>query len=165
LLTFEEFARDQLRPLLRLATALCGDASTAQDLVQDVLIKVHSHWSRVSDADNAEAYVRRMLINEHLSWRRKWSRFLPTDMQSDQAGFHPDHASAQADRDEVRRALAGLPAKQRAVLVLRFMCGLTDADIAEVMGCAPGTVRGYAARAMSQLRSMRSTDTSVGEAP
>jgi DNA-directed RNA polymerase specialized sigma24 family protein len=58
-----------------------------------------------------------------------------------------------------------LPAKQRAVIVLRFMCGLTDADIAEVMGWAPGTVRGYAARAMSQLRSMRSADTSVGEAP
>ena len=63
-----------------------------------------------------------------------------------------DHASAIVDRDDVWHRLGTLPRQQRAVLVLRYYERLTDVEIAAVLGCSPGTVRGYASRALATLR-------------
>jgi hypothetical protein len=75
--TFEKFARDQVAMLLGMATAICGDPLQAEDLVQDVFLKVLRNWERIEQTDHPLAYVRRMLVNEQLSWRRKWSRIIP----------------------------------------------------------------------------------------
>jgi DNA-directed RNA polymerase specialized sigma24 family protein len=75
--TFEEYARARLGPLLRLARGMTLDSALAEDLVQDLLIKVHRRWAQISRLDAPDVYVRRMLINEYISWRRKWGRIQP----------------------------------------------------------------------------------------
>jgi RNA polymerase sigma-70 factor (sigma-E family) len=157
-MTFEEFATARLRPLLRVATAICGDPSLAEDLVQEVLIKAHARWERVEAAREPDAYVRRMLVNEYISWRRRWARILPSARI--EVPDEPDHAARQADRDEVTGLLERLPRRQQVVLALRYYGGLDDAEIAEAMGCSAGTVRGYASRALARLREMGDTEIS-----
>ena len=102
--------------------------------------------------DQPEAYLRKMIVNEYLSWRRRWARISPSATVTVPAPDGPDHATVHADREALRAELARLPRQQRAVLVLRYYEGLTDAEIAEVLGCAASTVRGYAARALATLR-------------
>jgi RNA polymerase sigma-70 factor (sigma-E family) len=149
--TFEEFATARLRTLLRLAGAISMDAALAEDLVQDVLIKVMRRWQYVSTRADLEPYVNRMLINEYLSWRRKWSRISPRiDVEPD--AVEPDHAELHAERNALQAQIRRLPRRQQVVLALRFYADMSDAEIAEAMGCSPGTVRGYAARAISSLR-------------
>lgn len=158
-MTFEEWARVGLPKLLRFATALCGSADLAGDLVQDVAIKAHRHWERVARADSPDAYLRKMLVNHFLSWRRKWSRIVP------RAEIFPtehvdDPANQQADRDELNTELTKLPRRQRAVLVMRYYGGLSDAEIAETLGCSASTVRAHASRALAALRiEMAATQT------
>jgi RNA polymerase sigma-70 factor (sigma-E family) len=151
---FDAFAARELDGLLRYATVLTGDPELARDLVQDVLVKALRRWSLVERADNPRAYVRTMLTHAFLSWRRRWSVrhiLLPfEELPEDEP--ERDHAEGIADRDAVWQRLAALPRRQRSVLVLRYYEGLTDAEIAEILGCAPVTVRGYAARAIGNLR-------------
>jgi RNA polymerase sigma-70 factor (sigma-E family) len=148
---FEQFAADRLPALVRFTTAICADAGLAEDLVQDVLIRIHARWAKVGALDLPEAYVRRALVNEYLSWRRKWSRLIPrADVTPLQQPVDP--AEQVAQRSELAQRLATLPARQRAVLVLRYYEDLSDNDIASVLGCRPATVRSYAARALAALR-------------
>jgi RNA polymerase sigma-70 factor (sigma-E family) len=148
--TFDEWTRSGLPALLRFATVLCGSAHLAEDVVQDVAIKAQRHWGRIGGLDNPAAYLRRMTVNEFLSWRRKWSRYVP--IAEIDTGTTPDHADQTADRDQLIGELAKLPRRQRAVLVLRYYGGLTDLEIAETIGCSPGTVRAHASRALATLR-------------
>ncbi|WP_327636002.1 SigE family RNA polymerase sigma factor [Kribbella sp. NBC_00482] len=152
-MTFEEWTRQGVPDLVRFATVLCGSGHLAEDLVQDTVIKAHRHWDRIQRADRPDSYLRRMVVNEYLSWRRKWSRFVPRPEiwgQADQ--LQPDHATRLADQDEMVAELAKLPRRQRSVIALRYYCGLTDAEIADVLGCSPNTVRAYASRALATLR-------------
>jgi RNA polymerase sigma-70 factor (sigma-E family) len=150
-LTFEDYATSRMALLLRTARAITQDDALAEDLVQDVLLKVYVQWPRVAQARQPDAYVRRILVNEYLSWKRKWARLIPTD-RVDRDEDAPDDAERQDDRDELTSHLRRLPKRQQVVLALRYFGGLTDQEIAETMGCTPGTVRGYAARALSSLR-------------
>ncbi len=150
-MTFEQFVRGQLRPLLRMATAMSLNPALAEDLVQDVLLKVMRRWDHVSTRDDPVTYVRRMLVNEYISWRRKWSRIIPRAevlLDDDQ----PDPAAALAERADLVSRLAELPKRQRVVLALRYFEDLDDAHIATILGCRVGTVRGYASRALETLR-------------
>lgn len=150
---FEQWARSRLRELLRFAMVLCCDRGVAEDVVQDTLVKVHRHWARITVMDNAEAYVRRMVVNEYLSWRRKWSRYVPVpEIWVHDDRTEPDHAEEHADRSELIAELAKLPPKQRAVLALRYFAGLSDDQIAEILSCRPVTVRSNASRALATLR-------------
>jgi RNA polymerase sigma-70 factor (sigma-E family) len=155
--TFDDWTRQGLPKLLRFATVLCGTSHLAEDVVQDVLIKAHRQWDRVQQADRPEAYLRKMVVNEYLTWRRKWSRFVPRS-EIAPAEFAADPANQHADRDELLGQLAKLPRRQRAVLVLRYYGGLSDPEIAETLECSPSTVRAHASRALAALRiEMRST--------
>ncbi|HYJ70125.1 MAG TPA: SigE family RNA polymerase sigma factor [Nocardioidaceae bacterium] len=150
---FTRYVEARTGSLLRLAYLLAGDAHTAEDLVQETLLRAHRRWDRVSRAGSPDAYVRRILINQHQSWRR---RRASTELAVAPAGL-PDDAAADtqeslAARDLAWRLLHELPAQQRAVLVLRYYADLRDADIADVLGCAQGTVRSLAARAFAALR-------------
>lgn len=153
--SFAEFATANVASWLRLAGALTADAGLAEDLVQDVLVKLHTRWDRMGTVAAPEAYVHRMITNEYLSWRRSRSaRLVPTDTDDLQAlgGSDADPAVEHADRDALRWEIARLPRQQQAVLALRYYGGLTDTEIATALNCAPGTVRGYASRALATLR-------------
>jgi RNA polymerase sigma-70 factor (sigma-E family) len=148
---FDEFAATRLDPLLRFAAALTADRHLAEDVVQEVLARAHSRWAGIADLERPEAYVRRMIVNEFTSWRRKWSRVVPRpdgELDSAIGDGADDRLQARALRDEI----AQLPPRQRTVLALRYYEGLSDAEIADVMGCAETTVRGYAFRALRTLR-------------
>ena len=150
-MTFEQFAADRLGALLRFATTLTSDRALGEDLVQDVLIRAHARWDRIEQLDQPYAYVRKMLANEFVSWRRKWARIVPHAEMPDTTAA-PDHAGRQADQDAMRRAIARLPRRQRAVIVLRYYEDLSDDQIADVLDCTRSNVRGQAMRALRTLR-------------
>lgn len=151
---FDEFARRELPRLLRYAVMLTGDPELAQDLVQDVMVKAHTQWRRVSTADHPDRYVHTMVTRAFLSWRRRWAVRRIGLAAGDLPEGEParDHAGGVVDRDDVWSRLAALPRQQRAVLALRYYERLTDAEIAATLGCSTGTVRGYASRALATLR-------------
>jgi len=153
---FDRFVLAQLHSLIRYASLLTRSRDVAEDIVQEALIKTHAKWKRISILDSPERYVRRIVTNEFLSQRRR--RRLPTvelraaHTEVAQQDRPPSHEQTTADRDALLAELERLPPQQRAVLVLRFYEGLTDVEIAGVLGCRPGTVRGYSSRALSTLR-------------
>ncbi|MHA3702771.1 SigE family RNA polymerase sigma factor [Jatrophihabitans sp. YIM 134969] len=137
--------------LLRTARALVGDAHTAEDLLQEVLLRASRRWDRIGALDKPVAYVRRMLVHETVSWRRRLTRLVFTAEPPDVV-LHDDHAARVTERDALDRRLDRLPPRQRAVLVLRYYEGLGDDDIAATLGCSAGTVRAHASRALASLR-------------
>ena len=154
-LTYEEFADAQLGAMLRYAVMLCGDPHLAQDLVQETMVRVQLNWRKVVRADAPDRYVRRMITNQYLDWRRgSWLRRVLLRAEPDEMAraTHVDHAQLSADRDQIWSWLARLPKAQRAALVLRYYEDLPDAEIADVLGCAVGTVRSSISRALATLR-------------
>jgi RNA polymerase sigma-70 factor (sigma-E family) len=151
--TYEEFVNSRLPALLRYATMLTGDPHSATDVVQETMIRVHLKWSRVVRSGAPERYVRRMLTNVYLDGRRgSWLRRVVLHADPVEPPAVRDHAESAAERDRMWSMLAGLPPRQRAAVVLRYYEQLTDAEIAEVLGCAVGTVRGHISRALATLR-------------
>jgi RNA polymerase sigma-70 factor (sigma-E family) len=152
--TYEEFADARLAPLLRYAVMLTGDPHQAQDLVQETMVRVQLNWRRVARADSPERYVRRMLTNQYVDWRRgSWMRRVLLRGEPDETVAAPaDHAQSAVDRDQVWSWLSRLPRRQRATLVLRYYEDLPDAEIADILGCAVGTVRSSISRALATLR-------------
>jgi RNA polymerase sigma-70 factor (sigma-E family) len=149
-LRFEDFAAARLPALLRYAKLLTADDHEAEDLVQDALAKALRRWRRIAGLDEPYAYVRAILTNHFLSQRRR-RRFalVPLDDEHDRpAPSGPEPGAG----DDLWALLRTLPAQQRTVLVLRYYEDLGDEQIAAVLGCRPGTVRGYASRALATLR-------------
>jgi RNA polymerase sigma-70 factor (sigma-E family) len=165
---FDAFVASRGAALLRFAYVLTADAELAQDVVQEALVKAFRSWDRVRAADQPEAYVRRIVVNEYTSWRRRLrNRERPTAdslLDTANSGFGAG-LDAIAERDVVWRAMAGLPPRQRAVLVLRFYEDLSEDEIARVLGCAGGTVRSLATRALATLRSHPQVSRTLGWAP
>ncbi|MFI5840928.1 SigE family RNA polymerase sigma factor [Catenuloplanes sp. NPDC051500] len=151
---YAEFADSRLAALSRYAVMLTGDPHLAQDLVQETMVRVQLNWRRVSKADSPDRYVRRMLTNQYFDWRRgSWLRRVLLRAEPDEGiAATVDHAEATADRDQIWAWLSRLPRRQRAALVLRFYEDLPDAEIAEILGCAVGTVRASISRALATLR-------------
>lgn len=153
-MTYEEFADSRLRALLRYALMLTGDPHTAQDLVQETMVRVQLNWRRVARTGSPDGYVRRMLTNQYIDLRRgSWVRRVLLRPEADPMMPAPhDHAQESVERDQMWELLAALPRRQRAALVLRYYEDLPDADIAEILGCAVGTVRSSISRALATLR-------------
>ncbi|MEV0900688.1 SigE family RNA polymerase sigma factor [Actinoplanes sp. NPDC049802] len=153
---FDDFVNGRGRALLRFAYVLSGDAHLAEDLVQEVLARLHRRWDKITAMDNAEAYVRTSIVRQFLSWRRRRAyREAVLAEVPEPAGLDaPEHRVLA--RDQMWRLLRGLPRAQRAVLVLRFYCDLPDSEIAALLGCGQSTVRSQAARALAQMRTMMS---------
>ncbi|MFB7446922.1 SigE family RNA polymerase sigma factor [Streptomyces sp. NPDC056194] len=150
---FAEFAVAAWPRLVRTAQLLTGDFHEAEDLVQTTLAKVYGRWRRVPRAE-IDLYVRRALINNNLSRiRRKrvahlLTPVLPEPLRHTFAG----HAEAVEERTALLAALADLPARQRAVMVLRYWEDMTEQQIASVLGCSLGTVKSHARRGLAALR-------------
>ncbi|MDT7572653.1 MAG: hypothetical protein QOE05_2827 [Actinomycetota bacterium] len=147
---FNAFVSARSRHLLQTAYLLTGDRHRAEDLLQTALTRAYLRWDRI-ESEDPEGYVRRTLANAHIDWwRRKPWREEPTAELPETAG--PDQAAAYDVRNAVLSALAGLSRRQRAVVVLRYYEDLSEAEIAAILGCSPGTVKSAASRAMSKLR-------------
>jgi RNA polymerase sigma-70 factor (sigma-E family) len=146
---FTEFVAQRTHALFRVAYALTGDQHAAEDLLQNALAKAAMRWSRVEG--DGEAYVKRILYRDCVSVWRWRSRRRETLMAT-----LPD-LSAHADVDPDLRmllidALRRLPPRQRAVLVLRYLDDMSEKQVAELLGCSPGTVGSQASRALDKLR-------------
>lgn len=146
---FREFVAARSAALVRSAWLLTGDEALAQDLVQTALVKTWVRWARV---DAPEAYVRRVMVSVFLSWsRRRWRGETPVASLPERPV--PVDAFATADlRTSVWAALAGLPPRQRAVVILRHFDDLSETETAELLGCTIGTVKSQNARALAKLR-------------
>ena len=148
-MSFEEYVAARLPAMLRYAVLLTGDRHLAEDLVQDVLIRAQGRWRRIVAGGPPDRYVQRMITNAYLSWRRRWTTRQVVLVDP------PERSAPQedpAEREALWARLAELPRQQRAVLVLRYYEGLSVGEIADVLGCSAGTVRGYASRALATLR-------------
>ena len=149
---FAEFVSARMPAVLRWAHLLTGDRGRAEDLVQHAFAATYRHWRRIEPA-GAEAYVRRAVLNAHLSWwRRGWRSEQPVAEPPERAG--PDRTGDVDERDAMWAALAGLPPRQRAVLVLRYYEDLSEAEIARVLDVSPGTVKSQAAKGIARLRTL-----------
>ncbi|MCW2680934.1 MAG: polymerase [Frankiales bacterium] len=146
--SFEAFVAARSRHLLHAAHLLTGDRHRAEDLLQTALTRAYLRWDRI---DEPEGYVRRTMVNAHTDWWRTkpWREQATSDLPESPV---PDLSRAYDERDAVLAALATLTGRQRAVVVLRYYEGLSEAEIAAALGCSAGTVKSAASRAMAKLR-------------
>lgn len=148
---FRGFVAARSTALLRSAYLLVGDRHRAEDLLQTALIKTYLARSRIRDVAAIEAYVRRTMVTTATSWwRGRWYRERAVVQVPDRVAA--DELGARLERDAMWVHLQALPAKQRAVLVLRFYEDMSESEIAEVLGVRPGTVKSHASRALAALR-------------
>ncbi|CAL9440949.1 RNA polymerase sigma-E factor [Actinosynnema sp. ALI-1.44] len=157
---FREFVTARSPALLRTAYLLAGDAHGAQDLLQAALMGTARHWSRIRRRDQPDAYVRRAMVNQQARWWRQRARRAesPVAVPPERA-VAGDHAEQVADRHEVLDALRRLPARQRAVVVLRYYEDRPEAEVAALLGVSPGTVRSQASKALAKLRALDASHT------
>jgi RNA polymerase sigma-70 factor (sigma-E family) len=148
--SFGEFVAAALPALLRFGHVLTGDPRTAEDLVQEALARTLRRWRSVRQ-DYALAYVRRVMVNTQINRWRRWEARVQLGEVPDSVGDDPALRRSE-DWDQLRRALSRLPVRQRTVLVLRYFEDLPEAEIAQLMGCQPGTVKSQAARGLAALR-------------
>lgn len=148
---YTEYVTARLPWLRQLAYMLTQDWHRADDVVQTAIMQLYTHWSRVSRVENPDGYARTVLVRSFLGERRRWgSRVRLMAETPDTATRVADHAGQVA----VRTALAEVPPRQRATLVLRFYCDMNVEQVAEVLRCSPGTVKSQTARGLEALRRM-----------
>lgn len=149
----EEFLAARSAALLRVGFALTGDWQRAEDLLQTALVASYRKWGRVEDP---EAYLRRVMVRSYLGWRRRrWSGEVPAAHPAAH-GAHVDQSDqthlAVELRGTVMGALMLLPARQRAVIVLRYYLDLSEEATAHVLGVSRGTVKSQASKGLAKLR-------------
>lgn len=148
---YVDYVSSRLTWLRKIAFLLCQDWHHADDVAQAAITKLYVHWRTASRADNLDGYVRRIVVHEFLGIKRTaWAS------RVDLSGDPPDDLVGPEDdpttRMVVRRALAEVPPRQRAALVLRYYCELSVDETAAALGCAPGTVKSQTARGLQSLR-------------
>ena len=141
--SFEAFCRDAYEPMVRLAFLLTGSTETAEDIVQDSLARTFPRWEKVNEP---ASYVRRAVVNACNSHHRRRFR----------ERAHPprEPEPARMEADELFDVLAALPPRMRSAIVLRFYQDLPEPEIAEILGCAPPTVRSLIHRGLARLRTV-----------
>lgn len=152
---FDAFVAARSSALLRTAYLLTRDHALAEDLLQTALTKAWFAWRRI-DGD-AEAYVRKILVNTYATWwRRRWNGEHATDeLPEPSPAARAGHGSPQDHSDtshDLWAALGRLPRRQRAVVVLRYVEDLSEAETARVLDCSVGNVKSQASRALAKLR-------------
>ncbi|MCU1388674.1 MAG: polymerase, sigma-24 subunit, subfamily [Ilumatobacteraceae bacterium] len=149
--SFEAFVVANSKTLVRCAYLIVGDAGAAQDVTQIALAKVARRWTNVTANGPALPYVRAAVVRTAISWRRrKWHGETPHDILPNGPGI--DATSTVDNRDRLRRALAALPRRQRAAVVLRHYLDLDEAATAAALGCSVGTVKSQTAKGLARLR-------------
>ncbi|HET6866928.1 MAG TPA: SigE family RNA polymerase sigma factor [Solirubrobacteraceae bacterium] len=155
---FDRFVADSSDTLLRTAYLIVWDLGEAEDLVQETLFEVARRWPRIRRMEHPIAYARRILVNRALSGSARRTRrrqeliaLMPSEHEA-----APDGTAEIGASDELIDALAALPPRQRAVLVLRYFLDLPEAEVAAALKCSLGTVKSTASRGLARLeRAMR----------
>lgn len=154
---FREFVAARSPALMRLAYLLAVDASGAEDLLQTALLRTYLRWSRINR--DPEAYVRRVVVTVAADDRRRpWRREQATETVPEQLA-PGDPLTAVDEAERLRVALAALPTRQRAAVVLRYREGLSAGQVAKLLGCSEGTARSQAVRGLGKLRAALSQPT------
>ena len=150
---FEAYVAERRPALLRWARAVAGDPHTAEDLLQDSLVRVLPRWGSIREGAATDAYVRRTITRQHISsQRRSWRRDeVASDRLPESAGT-VDVLADPDDADRVWGLVLALPARQRATVALRYYEQLSVAETAAVLGCSTGTVKSNTSRALATLR-------------
>jgi RNA polymerase sigma-70 factor (sigma-E family) len=160
---FREFVAARSPALLRTAYLLTGDWATAEDLLQTALTKIYLAWRRLGEIEAVEPYARRVLVNTSISWwRRRWHGERPTEVLPERAVA--DKVDEQLERDALWRHVQSLPARQRAVLVLRFYEDLSEAQTAAILDISTGTVKSQTSRALTTLRGRLGAERAADQA-
>jgi RNA polymerase sigma-70 factor (sigma-E family) len=149
---FAQFVEAREQALRRTAWLLTGDWGLAEDLVQTALARSWPRWERIRRRDDPEVYVRRVIVNTWTTWTRRRSFGEKASLVVAEAPAAGDIAAEVAMRMALREALAALPGRQRAVLVLRVYDDLPEAQVADMLNCSVGTVKSALSRALAKLR-------------
>jgi RNA polymerase sigma-70 factor (sigma-E family) len=152
---YGDYVAARARRLCEFAYLLCGDWHAAQDAVQTALTRLYLAWPRLQRREAVDPYVRQIVIRSVVDQRRlarfrreaSWAQ--PPDTR-----FTADLAEATPDRLAVLAALAQVPPRQRAVLVLRYWEDQSVDEVALALGCSTGTVKSQAARGLQTLREL-----------
>jgi RNA polymerase sigma-70 factor (sigma-E family) len=143
------------RSLVRLSALLVRDLATAEEVVQDAFVAMHSAWRRLRDPDKALSYLRQSVVNRSrsvLRHRAVVEKYAPKGLPD--APSAENGAITELERTEVVKALGELPTRQREALVLRYYADLSEAEIASAMGISRGAVKSHTARGMAALRTV-----------
>jgi RNA polymerase sigma-70 factor (sigma-E family) len=147
---FTEYVAAKGPWLRKVAFLLCQDWHRADDLVQNSIIKLYARWPQAEQIANLDGYARKVVVNTFLAEQRSpwWHRVVLRQE-------HPGTAQLAVDLDaalDLADALAALPPRQRAAIVLRYYCDLSVEDAAEVLSCSPGTIKSQTSRGLDALR-------------
>lgn len=148
---YVDYVTARLPWLRQVAYLLTHDWHRADDVVQTAITQLYRHWQRASRMENLDGYARTVLVRSFLGERRRWGarvRLLADPPDS------PTRVEDHAGRIAVRTALAAVPPRQRATLVLRFYCDLSVEQVADELRCSQGTVKSQTARGLDALRRM-----------
>ncbi len=156
-LEFDDFVADSVDGLLRAAYLIAWDFGEAEDLVQECLFRVARRWPRVRVMEHPTAYARKVLVNLALDEGRRRTRhrseLAPSTVERE------DEAAVRVlgwveTTTDLTNALGELAPRQRVALVLRYFDDLSEAQVAELMGCSVGTVKSTTSRALERLRAI-----------
>ena len=156
---FEAYVAQRRPALLRWARVVAGDPHSAEDLLQDSLVRVLPHWESIRERAAADAYVRRTITRQYVSWqRRRWRRDEIVSARVPEAALAAEVESD--DGAELWHLVLQLPPQQRTTVALRFLEQLSVAETAAVLGCSIGTVKSNTSRGLATLRRL-ATDTAL----
>ena len=147
---YVEYVTARLPVLRRLCCLLSGDEHRGDDLVQEAVTKLYVHWPRARGVEHLDAYVRAILVRTFLDDRRRgWARVRLFSTPPEEPCVADSGAE---DRTVLRAALSRIPPRQQAVLVLRYLCDLSVAEVSEILGCSEGTVKSQSHHGLAALR-------------
>jgi RNA polymerase sigma-70 factor (sigma-E family) len=147
---FTDFVHAYTASLFRTAYLMTGDYQRAEDVLQNALVRIYQRWSRVAAMASPVAYARRTVVTQAASWWRRASSHESLLRRGDDPSWD-GLVDEVAERDRVWQAVLRLPPRQRAVTVLRYYEDLSEAQIAETLGMALGTVKSHAHAASRRL--------------
>ena len=163
---FTDFVRAYSGSLFRTAYLMTGDYQRAEDILQTSLVRIYQRWPRIDAMERPLGYAQKVVTSQAVSWwRRRSARETPLPPGDEPAWG--GNVEEIAEHDRVWRAVLSLPPRQRQVTVLRYYEDLTEAQIAETLGMAPGTVKSHshaAARRLAELLDEPMTETAAEEA-
>lgn len=151
--TFDEFFLEEGERLQRVMNVITGSRSQAEDIVQEAFVRVFARWERVSAMENPQGFLYRTAMNEFRSEYRRTARALKRLVSPSR--HHDDAFAPVEDRDQAMRALADLPPRQRAALVLTEALGYSGEETGELLGIKASTVYALTHQARSALSAIR----------
>ena len=157
---YAQYVTAKLPWLRRIAYLLCQDWHRADDLVQTSIAKLYINWPKAAQVAHLDGYARAILVNTFLAEQRShwWKRVVLYD-DGHQDTQIAGRAGADSDAAiDVRRALALLPPRQRAIIVLRYYCELSIEETAAELGCSTGNVKSQSSRGLAGLRKLLGED-------